>query len=62
MTHWHLTVGTFICDSKSCFESKEVLASLNTLNGRRDQLSQGSSQEQEPSGCSREPEANALEK
>lgn len=31
MTHWHLTVGTFICDSKSCFESKEVLASPDTL-------------------------------
>lgn len=62
MTHWHLTVGTFICDSKSCFESKEVLASWDTLMAEEISYHRVSSQEQEPSGCSREPEAKALEK
>lgn len=56
MTHWHLTVGTFICHSKSCFESKEVLASPDTLMAEEISYHRVSSQEQEPSGGRSEPE------
>lgn len=61
MTHWHLTVGTFICDSKSCFESKEALASLDTLMAEEISYHRVASQEQEPSGGGREPEAKKPE-
>lgn len=60
MTYWHLTVGTFICDLKSCFESKEVLASPDTLMAEEISYHRVSSQEQEPSRSQpedKEPEA-----
>lgn len=50
MTHWHLAVGSSICDSKSCFESKEGLASPDTFMAEEISYHRVSSQEQEPGG------------